>query len=52
MENNFGKQLREIALGNNFGKLSGTILRINYFEEYYFWGVAFGNNFTNKFEES
>jgi hypothetical protein len=33
----FGEQLwekfRETFLGNNFGKLSGIILRINYFEE-------------------
>jgi len=49
----FGEQLWEAgtALGSSFGKLSGTTLRINYFEEHQLWGAAFGDNFTNYFGE-
>jgi len=38
----FGEPLWEAALGSSFGKLSGTILRNNYFEEQQLWGAAFG----------
>ena len=38
--NSFGKQLRGTALGSNFGKLSGTTLRNNCFEEQQLSGAS------------
>jgi hypothetical protein len=35
------KQLQGTASGSRIGKLSGTILRNNYFEEQQLWGAAF-----------
>jgi len=42
--NSFGKQLRGTALGSSFGKLSGTILRNNCFEEQQLLGGSFTNH--------
>jgi len=51
----FGEQLWEAASGNrfgsNFGKLSGTTLRNNCFEEQSLWGAACGGSFTDNFGE-
>ena len=51
MGNSFGQQLQGTASGSRIGKLSGTILRNNYFEEQQLWGAAFGGSFTNHFGE-
>ena len=39
------------ALGSSFGKLSGTTLRNNCFEEQQLWAAAFGGSFTDNFGE-
>jgi len=57
--NSFGKQFRGTALGSSFGKLSGTSLRNNCFEEQQLWeqlsgaafqfrGAAFSSNFRGQ----
>jgi len=51
LENTFGKQLMGTALGSSFGKLSGTTLRNNCFEEQQLWAAAFGGSFTDNFGE-
>ena len=59
MGNSFGKQSRGTALGSSFGKLSGTTLRNNCFEEQQLWeqlsgaalqlrGAAFSSNFREQ----
>ena len=45
------KQLQGTASGSRIGKLSGIILKNNYFEEQQLWGAAFGGSFTNYFGE-
>ena len=58
MGNSFGKQFRGTALGSSFGKLSGTTLRNNCFEQQ-LWeqlsgaalqlrGAAFSSNFREQ----
>jgi len=53
LQRRFGEQLWEAAsgncLGSIFGKLSGTTLRNNCFEEQQLWGAAFGGGFANNF---
>ena len=46
-----GEELWVVALGNNFGQLSGTNLPMNCFEEQQFWGAAFGGSFKGNFGE-